>query len=415
MKKIVILGAGTAGTMMANKLRKKLSWKRWEITVIDKNDTHYYQPSFIFIPFGLYGHKNLNGCKKPIRKLLPSGINFIEDEIVKIDRIKRKVITKNQEISYDWLVAATGTHIAPDEIPGLSDGYGKNVFYFYTPQSSFRMKKPISEFKSGRMVIEIAEFPIKCPVAPIEFASLADYYFRKKNLRDNIEIEVVTSQDSLFTKPIAGKILTEMFQEKNIKITSGFNLSEVNTVKKKIVSVKNDEINYDMLVSIPPNLGESFYDEAGIGNGAGFVLTDPATLKCLKDDRIYALGDCTNVATSKAGSVAHFESSIAVHNLLREINGQGEIQEFDGHSLCFIETGFHKAHLIDFNYKQQPVTGKLPYPFIGPFSLLKQTRINHWGKLGFRYYYWNFLVTDRFASFLDKMLPSKMKLSGKAL
>jgi sulfide:quinone oxidoreductase len=415
MKNIVILGAGTAGTMMANKLRKHLKTRDWNITVIDKNDKHYYQPAFIFIPFGLYGHNDLRNCVKTIKKLLPSNINYIQDEIIELDRKNRKVKTRNHEVPYDWLIAATGVKIAPNEISGLAEGYGKNVFYFYTPESAMDLQKPVSEFKSGKMIIEIAEFPIKCPVAPIEFAGLADYYFRKKGLRNDVEIEVVTSQGSLFTKPTASRILTEMFEKKNIKITPNFALAEVDSGKKIIKSFDKKEISYDMLVSIPPNLGEDFYDDAGIGNGAGFVLTDPRTLKCLKDDRIYALGDCTNVSTSKAGSVAHFESQIAIRNILREIEGKPPVESFDGHSICFIETGFYKAHLVDFNYEQEPVPGKLPYPVIGPFSLLKETRMNHLGKLGFRLYYWNFLVTDRFSKILDLILPSKMKLSGKEL
>jgi sulfide:quinone oxidoreductase len=415
MKSIVILGAGTAGTMMANKLRRKLSEKEWNIKVIDKNDQHYYQPGFIFIPFQLYGYHDLKTCKKPIRDLLSQGVEFIHDEIMEINTSAKKVKTRNNEVSYDWLITTTGVKIAPDEIPGLSEGYNKNVFYFYTPQSALDLQKPLSEFKSGKIIIEIAEAPIKCPVAPIEFAALADFYFRKKGLRKDVEIEVVTSQDSLFTKPIAGKILTDLFSKKEIKITAGFGLAEVDSDKRKIKSYDGKEISYDMLVSIPPNLGEDFYDDAGLGNGAGFVLTDQSTLKSIKNEFVYALGDCTNLSTSKAGSVAHFESQVAEHNLLREIQGKSPVDIFDGHALCFIETGFHKAHMIDFNYKQQPVTGKLPFPVFGPFSLLKETLINHWGKLGFRTYYWNFLLTDNMSWLLDSILPGKMSLRGKKL
>jgi sulfide:quinone oxidoreductase len=229
MKNIIILGAGTAGTMMANKLRKRLSKKEWNITIIDKNDKHYYQPGFIFIPFGLYGYKDLNGSVKSVKSLLPADVHFLQDGIIEIDVVKKSVKTKTQQLSYDWLIATTGVKIAPDEVPGLSQGYGKNVFYFYTPEAAMDLQKPISEFKSGKIVIEITEAPIKCPVAPIELASLADYYFRKKGIRDAVEIEVVTSQDSLFTKPIAGKILTEMFARKNIKISPNFGLAEVDS------------------------------------------------------------------------------------------------------------------------------------------------------------------------------------------
>jgi len=413
MKKLVILGAGTAGTMMANKMHRNLDPKEWRITVIDKSHVHYYQPGYIFLPFKLFGYLDAEHNARPIKSYLPDDVEFIREEIKSLDTAKKVVTTTQHEVNYDWLIIATGTRIAPEEIPGMVEGYGKNIFYFYTMKSAMDLQQPMADFRKGKLVIEVTEYPIKCPVAPIEFACLADYYFTKRGLRKDVEIEVVTSQASLFSKPVASKVLTEMFEKKNINITSNFAVSEIDHQKREISSFGGPKINYDMLVAIPPNLGYDFIDDAGIGNGAGFVVTDQATLKCPKAENVYAIGDCTNLPSSKAGSVAHFEAAILEHNLMADINGKEPTDSFDGHSLCYIETGYKKAHLIDFNYKQEPVPGDLPAPLVGPFTLLKETRMNHYGKLFFRWYYWNILLKDRVSKLMELFLPTKMSRVGK--
>ncbi|MES0489241.1 MAG: FAD/NAD(P)-binding oxidoreductase [Leptospirales bacterium] len=413
MKKLVILGAGTAGTVMATKMRRRLPAKEWDITIIDKKSVHYYQPGLIFIPFQLFGYNGEKGNARPIEEFIPTGVNFVKSEVQAIDPEKRKVKTKAGSFDYDYLVISLGCDIYPDEIEGMSEGYNKNVYYFYTMKSALDLQKAIAGFEKGKLVIDIAENPIKCPVAPIEFASLADYYFRLKGIRDQVEIEVVTNMSGVFTKPIAGKIFTEMFERKGIKMKPDFQIASVDHQKKKITSWTKEEMDYDLLVAIPPNLGQSFIDDSGLGNGAGYVVTDQGTLKHAKYPNIYALGDITSVATSKAGSVAHFEASIVEANLMREIQGKEPIETFDGHSLCYVESGYKKAHLIDFNYKQEPTPGHLPIPGIGPFALLKETRANHWGKLFFRWYYWNLLLKDRLAPVMDLILPTKMSLIGK--
>lgn len=410
---MAILGAGTAGMMMAHKMRKKLSLKEWQIDIFDKSQLHYYQPAYIFIPFGAYGHVDSTNNAKPMHKLLPKHVNLISEDIMEVDKTKKQIVTNAAKYDYDWLILATGTEIAPSEIEGMTEGYRENVFYFYTLDSALDLQTKLKDFKKGKLVIEIADFPIKCPVAPIEFAALADSYFRKKGIRKDIDIEVVTNQDSLFSKPIAGKFLNDIFQRKGINITTNFPISQVESSKGKIESYTGQSIDYDLLVAIPPNVASDFIDNSGLSDGSGFAATHQKTMKSLKDDYTYALGDCTNLPTSKAGSVAHFEANIVEANLLNEIAGKSPVENFDGHALCFIELGKSKASLIDFNYDHQPVEGKFPHPALGPFSLLKENRLNHWGKLFFRYYYWNILIPDRAAKFMELFVPTHMNVKGK--
>jgi len=212
---------------------------------------------------------------------------------------------------------------------------------------------------------------------------------------------------------VAGRMLGDMFKAKGIKVTPNFPVAEVRSDQGKIISHDGQEVRFDFLASIPPNVGAEVIDQAGMGNGNGYALTHPNTLKSQKYDNIYVIGDCTNVNTSKAGSVAHFEAGIVERNLLREMEGRAPLPDFDGHSNCFIETGFKKAHLIDFNYKQEPIPGRFPLPTFGPFSLLKETRLNHMGKLFFRWFYWNMLLSDLVD--LEMIIPTSMSYLGKDL
>jgi len=389
MKKIVILGAGTAGTMMANKLRAALSQEEWGITIIDRDNQHVYQPGLLFVPFQMLKPYQV---VKTRREFIPSGVKFVVDEISKVDPAANTVYTKKEKFVYDWLIIATGCRISPEDVPGMAEGMAKNVHDFYTLKGATRLSKAMQEFKGGKIVMHIAEMPFKCPVAPIEFVFLADWYFQEKGLRDKVEIEFVTPLGGMFTKPIATKAFSSAAAEKGIKVIPNFDIAEVDHENNTIVSAKGATVTYDLLVTVPPNMGDKVLVDSGVSDELGWVNTDHNTLKSKKYSNVYVIGDTTNVPTSKAGSVAHFESEVLCENLLREIEGQEPLPKFDGHSNCFIESGFGKAFLIDFNYKQEPLHGKFPLPGIGPFDLLGDTEINHMGKLLFKWTYWNVLL-----------------------
>lgn len=411
MKDIVILGAGTGGTIAANMLSHKLNLKEWRITVIDKADTHLYQPGLLFIPLRLYGYADTGDVAKSIQDPLPSNITFVSTDIKSIDHQNKKVETENGKFDYDWLVCALGCRIAPEEIEGLEDAWGKEVHSFYTLDSALAFQKALDDMREGRLVIDIAEMPIKCPVAPIEFAFLADYYFHLKGIRDRIDITLVTPFSGAFTKPVANRVLSEIAAEKQINVVPNFSLSSIDAGKKTMNAYEGSTLEYDVACAIPPNIGPDAIEDSGLGDGTGYALTDPRTLKSRKADCIYFLGDNTNVSTSKAGSVTHFEAETVVENLLREIDGEKPLPSFDGHANCFIESGFHKALLIDFNYDVEPLTGSFPLPYVGPFSLLKETHMNHMGKIAFKWIYWDMLLPG----YLPKvpLLPSHMNFVGK--
>jgi sulfide:quinone oxidoreductase len=403
-KKIVVLGAGTGGTIVSNNLRRHLP-KEWEITVIDRDDQHIYQPGMLFVPFGLQRASTLVRSRK--KYILP-GVDFVIDEITRIDPEKREVKTKNHSFSYDFLIISTGCNIAPEENDGLMDAWGKNAFSFYTIPAAEMLRKRLKEFDGGKLVMNIAELPFKCPVAPIEFVFMADWFCKKKGIRNKTEIELVTPLSGAFTKPKASAVFTEAAKAKNIKITTGYELNMVNGKEKYIESIQGNKISFDTLVIVPSTIGDKVISNSGIDDGIGYVPTHHNTLKALKHDRVYVIGDATNVPTSKAGSVAHYEADVVVFNIMAEIHGVKPEEIYDGHSTCFIVYSKGTSSLIDFNYKIEPLPGQFPMPKLGPFSLLKETKMNWRGKLGFEWLYWNVLLAGRHLG-----APPTLVMAGK--
>ncbi|HNP94208.1 MAG TPA: FAD/NAD(P)-binding oxidoreductase [Cyclobacteriaceae bacterium] len=409
MKNLLILGAGTAGTMMANKLYKELDPLTWKITIVDRDEKHYYQPGFLFVPFGVYQPEDV---VKPKAKFLPRDVDFQIAEIDKIKAEKNEVLLDNgRTLPYDLLIIATGTVPVPEETPGLKGKlWYKDIFDFYTYEGTTRLAKKLETWKGGKLVINLAETIIKCPVAPLEFAFLADAYFTEKGIREKVDISYVTPLPGAFTKPKATAMLSRLLKEKGITVVPDFYLERVDEDRKMLISYDEVEVPFDLLVSVPVNKGDEAIERSNMGDedGLNFIPTDKETLKSKKYDNVFVIGDATNVPASKAGSVAHFEGEILLENILSYINGQPLEARFDGHSNCFIETGFGKAALIDFNYDTEPLPGVYPWPIVGPMGLLKVNRANHYGKLMFKWVYWHMLLTG-------KKLPvsTHMSMAGK--
>ncbi len=407
MKNLVILGAGTSGTMMANHLVHKLPKDQWKITIVDQYKKHYYQPGFLFLPFDIYKTKDV--IKKG-KKFIPKGVRYINQKIEEIKADKNQVQLEHENLDYDILIIATGTKIAPEEIEGMKgDLWHKDIFDFYTFEGAKALRNKLREWEGGKLVVHITEMPIKCPVAPLEFAFLADSYFTNKGIRDKVEIEFVTPLDGAFTKPKATKALHYLLEEKGIKEVTDFNIERIDNENKKMIDYSGKEVDFDLLVTVPTNLGDAVIERSGLGDDMNFVPTNKGTLQTKAHKNIFAIGDATNLPASKAGSVAHFEAEILTDNILRYIDGKELKDKFDGHANCFIETGHGKALLIDFNYTTEPVEGTFPFPGIGPLNLLKESRMNHMGKMAFRWIYWNMLIKGIHIPFVSATMSKKGK------
>ncbi|BCB89548.1 type III sulfide quinone reductase, selenoprotein subtype [Phytohabitans suffuscus] len=407
MRRLVVLGAGTAGTMVVNRLRRRLDRARWQITVVDQDDTHVYQPGFLFIPFGTYQPGQV---VKPRRRFLPAGVDLVLGEVDRVDTAANEVLlTGGRRLPYDYLVIATGTTPRPDQTPGMLGPLWRTaVFDFYSLDGATALTRAMERFDGGRLVVHIVDMPIKCPVAPLEFAFLAEAYLRRRGVRDRVEIVYATPLPGAFTKPIASARLGSMLDERGIVVEPDFLVERVDGESKALVSYDEREVPFDLLVTVPLNMGADYIARSGLGDELNYVPVDRHTLRSTEHDNIFAIGDANDIPTSKAGSVAHFSVDVFADNFRQHVDGQQMTGRFDGHANCFVESGDGKGLLIDFNYDTEPLPGTYPAPLVGPFALLKETARNHWGKLAFRWLYWHLLLPGR-----PIPLPAHMSMAGK--
>jgi len=407
MRQLVILGGGTAGTMAANKLRRRLGRDDWAITVVDETDVHVYQPGFLFIPFGGYEPGQV---VEPRHKFLHTGIDLVLGEVDRIDATAKSVqLSDGRRLAYDYLIIASGTTPRPDQTPGmLGRQWRESIFDFYTLEGATALADALKEFRGGRFVVHIVDMPIKCPVAPLEFAFLADAYFRQRGMRDRVEMVYATPLPGAFTQPIASAELGTMLTDRKIAVESDFLVEHIDPEAKTLVSYDEREIPFDLLVTVPLNMGADFVARSGLGDELNYVPVDKHTLLAKGHDDIFVLGDASNIPASKAGSVAHFSVEVFIDNFLAHVAGKPMTGSFDGHANCFVESGDGKALLIDFNYDTEPLPGTYPLPGVGPMRLLKESTLNHWGKLAFRWLYWHMLLPGR-----PLPLPAHMSMAGK--
>jgi sulfide:quinone oxidoreductase len=406
VKKLVVLGAGTAGTIIVNRLRPKLG-DDWQITIVDQNESHLYQPGLLFIPFGMYDEQDVI---RERRDFIPWGVELVISQIEGVDTDGQTVSLSNgSKLEYDELIIATGTSPTPSETPGL-DGpaWRDTVHDFYTLDGAVALFERLERWDGGRIVMNVMELPYKCPVAPLEFVFLADWHFQQRQMRDRVEIVFATPLSGAFTKPVASAKLGHMLDEKKVAIEPDFYPERVDADKGALISYDEREIPFDLLVTVPVNMGASYVGASGLGDELNHVPVDKENFLANGHGNIWALGDAAALPTSKAGSVAHFASEVFAANFLRHLRGLPMLESFDGHANCFIESGFGKGLLIDFNYETEPLPGKFPLPGIGPFSLLGESEANHWGKMMFRWTYWNILLKGK-----DFPLPSEMLMAGK--
>ncbi|MBP7891154.1 MAG: NAD(P)/FAD-dependent oxidoreductase [Ilumatobacteraceae bacterium] len=415
-KRIVILGGGTGGTLTANRLHRHFrhhgsQHQPVEITVVDQDDHHVYQPGLLFVPFGLANHSEI---VRPRQAQLHRDIEFVQDLIDHVDIHADTVYLQGgRELPYDVLVVATGVILAFDETEGLTGpGWNEKVFTFYDVAGATGLAAALDKFEGGKLVVNVVDMPIKCPIAPLEFCFLADWYFTDRGIRDKVEISYATPLDGAFTKPVASAALSSLLEEKGIHLVTEFNTGEVamndDGAGGKLIGYDGREVPFDLAVVVPMHSGADYVGRSeGLGDDLNFVPTDKHTMQATAKSNIFSLGDATNVPTSKAGSVTHFEGEVLVDNIIRFLDHEELDATYDGHANCFIETGFGKALLIDFNYDTEPLPGHFPAAVGMP--LLKESRMNHLGKLMFQWVYWHALLQGRDIPGIGSDMPSRGK------
>ena len=404
-RQIVILGGGTGGTMTANRLRRRFDEDEAAIHVVDRDDRHVYQPGLLFVPFGL---ADIDEIVRPRRRQLRRGIEFHESEVesVSLDR-ETVLLADGTVLPYDALVVATGARLQPEETDGLTGpGWNERVFTFYTPEGAEALARALERFDRGRLVVNLVDMPIKCPVAPLELAFLADWTCASSGAKQR--------RDRLLDAPRrrlhqAGRLEASRRPagREGDRTGHGVQRGGVDGVGGKLVSFDGRELDFDLLVTIPAHGGAAYVERSPeLGDALGFV--PPTGRPCRRTAPTSCPRRRTDLPTSKAGSVPHFEGEVITENVARYLTREPLVAGYDGHANCFIETGFEKALLIDFNYDTEPLPGRSPTA-AGPPPLLRESRLNHMAKLLFQWIYWHALLPGRDLPGLGPAMPAAGK------
>jgi len=392
VKRVVIIGGGTGGTLVANRLRRESQGEEVHITVVDRDDDHVYQPGLLFVPFGLEHPERLVRSR---RAQLRDGIEFVLAEVDRIELDEQRVrLAGGNSLEYDVLIVASGASLLHEETDGLRGaGWGESVFSFYSVEDATALRDALAVFDQGRIVVNPVDMPIKCPVAPLEFCFLLDWFLRRRGVREAVEITFATPLDAAFTKPVAAERLGGMLEQRGIRLETEFATGRVDGAEGSLVSWDERVIPFDLAVVIPLHGGAPFLARSpGLTDDLGFVAVDIHTLQSRAAPNVFAIGDAASLPTSKAGSATHFEAETLCANVERALAGEDPQGSYDGHVNCFIESGFHRALLIDFDYEVEPLPGRYPEAHLGPLSLLRESRLNHLGKLAFERLYWHVLL-----------------------
>lgn len=376
-QRIVILGGGTGGTLVANLLAKRLSASQANITVVSDSTQHLYQPGWLYVPFGWQAAEALS---RDERRLLNPQVTLLHAPVTGLDLEGRVVkLEGGQTLPYDSLVIATGSRPTPEDVEGLQEA----GHHFYTEAAALALKAALESFKGGRIVVGVGGLPHKCPVAPLEFTFLLDDYLRRKGLRDATSITYTYPINRPFTIESVSKTVVPLLAAKNIAVETFFNLESVNVATKTAISMEGTELPFDLLVMIPPHRGAAFLEGLPFSDPQGWVATDRSSLAVKGQEGVYALGDATDIPISKAGSTAHYQAPVVVEHIVARVEGRAPNPKhavYDGKVICFLESGHDRASILSFNYAHPPV---MPAP----------NAFHHYGKMAFNRAYWYLVPT----------------------
>jgi sulfide:quinone oxidoreductase len=361
---IAILGGGVGGTILANLLARELHADEADIVLIDRSGQHIYQPGWLYIPFGTQDAEHL---ERKERSLLRDRIKLIIGDAHELDLAQQQILLAadhsdqiTERLHYDYLVFASGARIAPEEVPGLADALatGNSAHHFYTQRGAERLHEALAAFDGGRIAVAIGGIPYKCPPAPLEFTFMLEAQLRQRGLRHKTEITYYSPLPRAFSIESVSELATPLLEERGIKTEIFFNLEAVNGPKRVMQSLEGQDAPYDLLVIVPPHRGALIAEKSGLADRQGWLPTDRHTLMVKGQERIYALGDVTDLPVSKSGSAAHFEAGVVAERITASIRGR-EVHpregNYDGRVMCFMETGHAQATRIEFDYEHPPV------------------------------------------------------------
>ncbi|QKY17370.1 FAD/NAD(P)-binding oxidoreductase [Halorubrum sp. CBA1229] len=371
-ERVVIVGGGTGGSVLANdladRLEPELDAGDVEVTLVNDGPDHVYKPVWLYVPFG---QREPADGRRRLDELVDDAVDLRIDRVTDIDtEAKRLQFSDGPAVDYDRLVLATGSTLEPERIPGLAEG-GHD---YYSESGATDLQEELLEFTEGELVLSVIGTPHMCPAAPLEFVFMADDWFRQRGLREDVDITYTYPIQRVHGNPHIAEWAKPIMDERDINVETFFNAESVDADAETITSMEGTELDYDLLVTIPPHGGIDLIEEAGLGDN-GWVDVNKHTLEAEAADDVYALGDTAATGVPNAGSVAHYQAGVVGQRLASEIRGRPATARYDGKTLCFIETGMDAASYVEFDYENPPS----PAP---PSQKL------HWSKLAYNESYW---------------------------
>ena len=369
--RILIVGGGMGGTILANNLARRLTGDlrsgKVRLTMLSASERHMYQPGLLYLAIGRMTPDELY---RDQASLLEPGIEFHVDPAEEFRLDKNEVKAKSGKVyGYDVLAIATGARPTPEEIPGLA----QNSEQFYTEETAVKMFKRLREFQGGKVVVAMG-VPHKCPMAPLEIIFMMHDYFKDRGILDKVKLHYTYPIGRVHTLENVAKWAAPEMDRLGITYETMFNLKEVDGVKKIVKSEEGSETDYDLLISIPAHRGMEVIEKNGLGQ-RGWIPTHRHKLNMEGRENVFVLGDTTNLPISKAGSTAHFEAEVIGENIAALIKLGAPVREYDGKVFCFIEAGRDRATYAMFDY-QNPPQPRAP------------TRAVHWFKVAYNRLYW---------------------------
>jgi sulfide:quinone oxidoreductase len=360
---IAIVGGGVGGTVLANLLAREFDEDEARIVLIDQSGHHIYQPGWLYIPFNGLDPEHLERSE---RSLLRHRIDLRIGRVEQVDVEKRALLLVGPDgadapdaLQYEYLVFASGARIAPEEVPGLPEALEDGTaHHFYTQEGAERLREALQEFHGGQIAVAIGGIPYKCPPAPLEFTFLLEAYLRKRGLRERTKITYYSPLPRAFSIESVSDLATPLLEERGIETRIFFNVTEIDPHQRLMRSLEGEEERYDLLVIVPPHRGALIAERSGLADAQGWLPTDRATLEVKGQQRLFALGDVTDLPVSKSGAAAHFEASVVAERIaagvrMRTVNPREGY--YDGRVMCFMETGYSQATRIEFDYEHPPV------------------------------------------------------------